>query len=250
MFKDRSFWYTIVTLILTIAISFYTIKLAEKKRDPVYSFLNKPALLFDKATAGSNIKLYIKDSVIVEENIYISTIALWNKGREAIEVKDIRNDFIIQYQDDNSSILDYRIIEENKQGVSNFRIVPMGNSLKIEWDHFDPDQGIKLQLIHTGSSNDQIKITGSVLGADLEQVTIKQKWSLGGIILIFFSLAILWGVNLWIIIGYIKELKREWSSITYKNILFVVFVTIFLIAIGSLFTYSFTRSFIGIHLPF
>ena len=250
MFKDRNFWYTIITLMLTIAVGVFTYKLAEKKRDPVYAFLNKPALLFDKSTAGSSIKLYIKDSIVVEENIYISTVAIWNKGREAIEVKDIRNDFIIQYQGDTSSILDYRIIEENKQGVSNFRIVPMGKCLKIEWDHFDPGHGIKLQLIHKGSSNDQIEITGSVLGADLEQVILKQKWSLGSIIVILFLLAILWGIILWVIIGNIKEAKKQWSSVTIKYILFVSFIIIFLIACGIFFTFGVTKYFIGIHLPF
>jgi len=83
----------LIITILGIGLAFYYGK--ERKREPVYLVKNKPSLIFDKSNSSSKIKILVNDSLLITQNIYITTIEVWNKGKLPIAKEDIRKDFTI-----------------------------------------------------------------------------------------------------------------------------------------------------------
>jgi hypothetical protein len=150
--------------IISILIAYFFFDLGKNSRMPVYQFNNTSSLIFDKSNYTPKIKLLCDDSIIVSENVYLTTLAFWNKGNLPIRKEDMRKDFYIYCSDSTSKILDYKILSQKESGISNFTLLRTQHGLKINWDYFDPGFGFLLQLIYTGTKSTKIKISGYVLG--------------------------------------------------------------------------------------
>jgi hypothetical protein len=54
-----------------------------------------------------------------------------------------------------------------------------GNIVKIHFDYLDHNHGVVLQVLHTGLGNDDIAITGDIMGIKaIEQIVGKGKWNI------------------------------------------------------------------------
>jgi hypothetical protein len=171
----KAFFTIILPLIINALLAIYLFVLADKKREPVYSVTNSPSLIFDKKNASTKIKLSINDSIPIKDNVYVTTIALWNKGKLPIENGDLREAFYAYSQDSLVRILDYKISKEREIGISNFKLIPIENRLKIDWDHFDPGYGCYIQIIYSGGNQTKFQITGSTIDVKVKQVVSAQK---------------------------------------------------------------------------
>jgi hypothetical protein len=223
----------------------------EKKYQPVYSVLNTPSLIYDKASVSSKIKLVLHDSIAVNESVYVTSVAIWNKGDEAIEKDYLRKDFFVYCSDSSSHILDYKKLQENEPGISNFKLTPVGDSIRIEWDRFDPGYGLKLQIIYTGVKSTKICATGSVLGAELIPVVVKPDVSTLGFMILIFAYCVLLALVLWVIVGLFTEAKKNKINLGERHsYIFAIIITAILIGVAILFFYMTVFPFLGVEVPF
>jgi hypothetical protein len=146
--------YSLVVTLFGIFLAFYIGK--EKKREPVYFVKNKPSLIFDKSNSSPKIKLLVDDTLLIAQNIYITTLEVWNKGKLPITKEDIREDFYVYCSDSLSKILDFKILDEKESGISKFKLLQINRGLKINWDYFDPGLGFLFQIIYSGSKSSEV----------------------------------------------------------------------------------------------
>ncbi len=166
--KSGTFW-TIIVGIIGCVLAVYLYKLSNKEREPVYAVKKAPSLIFDKDNSSPKIKLLSSDSIVVNQNVYVTSLAIWNNGELPIEKVDVRKDFKIEVPN-GVQILDYKIVQETHPGISKFRIVPDDGQLNIDWEYFDPEFGLEMQLMYSGEADDEIKISGYVLGTEMKKV--------------------------------------------------------------------------------
>lgn len=201
------FWTVVVGLIgIGLTVLFY--EYSNKERAPVYSVKKEPSIIFDKNNSSPKIKLLSNDSIVIEKNVYITSLVLWNNGDLEINKEDLRKNFEIKTKG-NVEILDYSIVNQTHPDISKFRIKDEGNSLKIDWDFFDPKFGFELQVIYAGDNESEILIDGYVLGAEIKKVTSRKKNSIIGYFIAINLLAFIY-----FFITFIKRLikdKRDYS---------------------------------------
>lgn len=198
--NTKNFWATIGTIFTIFGIFLALYYGKEKKREPVYSVIKTPSLIFDRFNASPKIKLIVNDSLTLAENVYITTLVIWNKGKLPINKEDIRQDLFIYCSDSTSKILDFKIIEEKESGVSNFKLIPKKEDLKIDWDYFDPGFGFKFQVIYTGNDLTKIVVSGNVLGSKVKQLKTKSKEGELGrnlLIIFVFVFAVFGSIAIW-----------------------------------------------------
>ncbi|MDC6352440.1 hypothetical protein PP178_12840 [Zeaxanthinibacter sp. PT1] len=168
LFGSNTFW-GITGLIVAILLFFIGYYLGDKKREPVYAIKKEPSLIFDKNNSAPNIKLYANDSTLIVDNVYVTSIVIWNNGELEIKKSDLRKDFKIYITDD-AKILDYKITHETHPNLSNFRIKKIKEFLILDWDYFDPNFGVELQITYTGNEKSHAIADAYVLNAELKQV--------------------------------------------------------------------------------
>lgn len=159
---------TIGIIGITLAIIFYFS--SKENRKPVYFIKQDSAIVFDKNNSSIKIKVVKNDSLVINQNVYMTTIRLWNDGNKEIKKEDIRNPFRIETSE-KISILDYSIASEKNSGVNRFKLIKSNdNSLTISWDYFDPKDWVDIQIIYIGESKEEIFITGSVIGNKVSKI--------------------------------------------------------------------------------
>jgi hypothetical protein len=248
----KNFWAAIglVVAILSIVLAFYFAR--EKKREPVYMIKNKPSLIFDKSSSSPKIKLLVDDTLLITQNIYVTTLEIWNKGRLPITKEDIREDFYVSCSDSLSKILDYKILDEKEKGISNFKLLPIDNGLKIVWDYFDPGFGFLFQIIYSGSFSSEVKISGYVLDTEVKRF----QWAQGSsklIRILFYSLLGMFPLYIfmsWFTYSRRKKFKglRKHDKPTNYRIIF--FLTILIIAMLIVWFIYFKDDILKVNIPF
>ena len=153
---------------LIFAIVFYY--RSRKIRRPVYAVRNTN-LIKEKAQKITNIEILYNKSKI--DNLSVARVAFWNRGRETIDRSDIApiNKIRLVAQG-KANLLGVGIIYE-KNKSNNFSLSPipidrdkdLQNELEINFDYFDHNEGIILQVFHTGNSSSDIKIDGAIKNA-------------------------------------------------------------------------------------
>jgi len=155
---------------VAITIMFYEI--SNKTREPVYSVIKEPTLIFDKENASSNFKLISNDSTIINQNVYVTTIVVWNNGDLEIKKDDIRKEIKIIVLNQ-GEILDYKITKQTNPEISKFNLNQKENEILVDWDYFDPEFGFEFQVIYAGTEETQIVMDGYILGAEMKKVTLR-----------------------------------------------------------------------------
>lgn len=159
-------WFNAISMLLAVIgvlIGFIFYFRAKRVRLPTYAIRNFN-IVKDKVERINEVEVcYQKDKI---ENLSISRIAIWNAGRETINPENMAPaDLLRITSGDGVRILDVRILYE-KNKANNFSLdIPSQNEVLIKFDYFDLYEGIILQIYHTGKTEDDIKVHGSVKGA-------------------------------------------------------------------------------------
>lgn len=98
------------------------------------------------------------------ENLSVSKIALWNSGRDTIDYTDVaKNDNLKIIIDSQYRILDCSILfQKNKANSFTVEISNDGKAVAINFDYFDCNEGVILQVFHTGNSSNNISLIGRI----------------------------------------------------------------------------------------
>ncbi|MBP2029909.1 hypothetical protein J2755_000843 [Methanohalophilus levihalophilus] len=107
------------------------------------------------------------------ENLTVSKLIFWNKGRETIDGSDITPAeplFIVPKK--NCKILDAKIID-SKEPANNFSLEKIADEkgFQLKFDYVDKDEGIIAKIVHTGTSGEDFEIIGKIKGAGSPKYT-------------------------------------------------------------------------------
>ncbi|WP_298507831.1 hypothetical protein [uncultured Kordia sp.] len=211
------FW-TIIIGFFGIGLTILFYEYSNKEREPVYALKKEPSLIFDKENSTPKIKLLSNDSLVVNDNVYVSNIVIWNDGDLEIRKTDVRKKFKV-FLSSEAKILDYKIVNQTNPEISNFRIKSDNNELLINWDYFDPKFGFELQIIYSGTSKSEVFAEGYVLGKKLKKVTTRESNNLINYYYIFSCFTL-------IVSGLIfyKEYKETPTKIRLAMLIMIVLV--------------------------
>lgn len=164
LFSINSVSFVLTVVSFFLAIIFYI--RSQKRRVPTYTLRNVN-LIREKAETISEISIRYRGEKV--DNLSICQVALWNAGEETINFSDIApSDRLKIVSQGEENFLEVKIIFE-KNPANNFilEVTPTNSpkELFINFDYFDINEGIILQVFHTGKNSDNIKIVGSVKGA-------------------------------------------------------------------------------------
>ena len=97
-------------------------------------------------------------------NLSITKIAFWNDGKETINNSDVaQNNPIRLIIDKDCIFLDAEMIyQKNPSNDFNISISNDNKYVDITFDYFDFEEGIVLQVFHTGNKSDDITLVGQI----------------------------------------------------------------------------------------
>jgi hypothetical protein len=129
--------------------------------------------VIDKTKLGETpLKILDKSGNVIEDNVYVASVAVWNNGNAEIKQEDVREPYRISIIDpdfgggDNASKKDYELIELSptffsRGNLDHFKVDQSGN---ISWEHFDPGEGFKIRIIYVGTTLHKINLDGYAVG--------------------------------------------------------------------------------------
>lgn len=109
------------------------------------------------------------------ENLTVTKILFWNAGRDTIHRGDIAVPLTVHVSE-SYKILDAKILS-SKEPANKFSIDTSADqsSSILNLDYVDKDEGVVIQLIHTGRSGKDIEFDGKIKGAgELIKKTVPQ----------------------------------------------------------------------------
>lgn len=160
-------WLTVLSLIVAIIGIILTIIFyfkSKKVKSPCYA-IRSNNIIKDFVSKFEALEMRYAGQVI--KNLTVSKIAFWNTGGETIDKDDIiRADPIVISIKNDFKILDFKIIAMDNK-TNNFQLARNEDqsNVNINFDYIDKNDGIVIQLIHTGYSNNDIDIHGRLKGA-------------------------------------------------------------------------------------
>src|SRR5207249_5307692 len=170
--KEFKTSFNAINLLLTIlsillAVVFY--KEAEKRREIVY-YVSGFSTISNSQSSAPKIKLLDAASKPIAGTVYLMTFAFWNNGNLPIEHDDMRKPIEIIFEPC-ERILDHSILNQSDPDVTQFRLrevsvegQPQARALQLTWQHFDPQEGIRFQVVFAGDSDSVAKWGGKFAG--------------------------------------------------------------------------------------
>lgn len=166
----------IIGLILAVIGIYATIK-SKKDKKPSYALWGFNLVKNFKYNIESLEMLHKGEKI---ENLTVTKLAFWNAGRETINNQDIVTidppRIIIK---DEGEILDAKIIDINNPS-NNFSIdiSKEKNSILLNFDYIDKNDGIILQILHTNLSPKSLELIGKIKGSIYSKKKIIPKKSI------------------------------------------------------------------------
>jgi hypothetical protein len=161
---------TLSIAVLGIILTFIFYLKSVKKKNPVY-ILRTFSLITENVKKVPLISIKHCDKNI--SNLSITRIAFWNSGKETIDKNDIARKSPIKFAiDEKHEILDAEILY-CKNPSNDFKINANKKEVIIKFDYFDNEEGIILQIYHTGNSNKNFSVSGSIKSVN-EIINIKE----------------------------------------------------------------------------
>lgn len=162
---SNSMWVNVVSFFLTvmsIVLSFFFYFKSKKVKKPVY-MLRTVNLVRENVRKINTVDILYGGEKV--DNLSITKIALWNEGRETVKGSDVAENSPIRLGiDGDCHFLDAEIIYQKK--ASNGFAVSISEDRKfvdIKFDYFDFEQGMVLQVLHTGNKSGDLTLFGEIM---------------------------------------------------------------------------------------
>lgn len=154
----------IILGVLGTIIGYVLYRLGQREKKPLWSIKHINLIQgFSSRLPGLSIK-YGDESI---ETLSVSKIVFWNAGSETIRGDDIADaDPLALLLPNNARLLDASITATNST-PSRFLLYtkPEINGSFLTFDFLDRNNGVVVQLIHTGVMANDIHIAGTIMGA-------------------------------------------------------------------------------------
>ncbi|WP_299287349.1 hypothetical protein [uncultured Mucilaginibacter sp.] len=152
---------SLLLAILGIVFTIYFYFKSKKSRLPVY-IIRTINLVKEKFQKIDTVQILYSGEKV--NNLSISKIAFWNDGKETIDSSNVAINHPLKLNISEEFDILYAEILFQKNNSNDFKIdISEDNkSISIIFDFFDYEDGIVLQLFHTGNSSDDLSISGTI----------------------------------------------------------------------------------------
>lgn len=153
--------FSLFLAILGIIFTAYFYFKSKKIRIPIY-ILRTVNLVRENVQKIDTVNILYAGNKV--NNLSITKIAFWNDGKETINNSDVaQNNPIRLIIDKDCIFLDAEIIyQKNPSNDFNISISNDNKYVDITFDYFDFEEGIVLQVFHTGNKSDDITLVGQI----------------------------------------------------------------------------------------
>lgn len=152
---------TFILAILGILCSVYFYFKGKKCKKPTY-ILKTTNLVRENIQKIDSVDILYSGNKI--KNLSVTKVAFWNNGKDTISYNDVAKKSPIRLTIKEDFIfLDAKILFQKNQ--SNDFSITMSNDNKfidIKFDYFDYEEGIVLQVFHTGAKSSDISMVGQI----------------------------------------------------------------------------------------
>ena len=159
-------WLNLIFLVLamlSIVVSIVIFIVSKKEKRP-YFLVRTFRLIQDSLNKIEAVEIHYRGERV--ENLSLAKVALWNKGRDTINSQDVapKDPLRISVQSP-ARLLGAEIIH-TANPVNNFSILPdlQHGEIKIQFDYFHRNEGIVVQLYHTGIGENDLALVGTIKG--------------------------------------------------------------------------------------
>lgn len=156
--------WSIISLIITISFAIYFYFRSKKVKLPLYSHWSIN-IINELVNKFESLKMTYSGLPI--ENLTVTKILFWNGGNDTIDDQDIsRVDPLKIHIKENYKILESNVLY-SKNPANQFSVKTANDKSDaiLKFDYLDKDEGGIVQLIHTGISDKDIEIQGTIKGA-------------------------------------------------------------------------------------
>lgn len=164
-------WLSIISLmvgLIGIYLAYYFYAESQSSREPSFLSSESTELFSSNDAIGTKNFTIInnKTGEPVKRKIFTQELIFWNSGKLSIRHDNILKPLEIKYPD-SVEILESSIIESSRQEISNpkISISPSKNSIHIEFDILEQDDGIKIRTTYSGESPKTPTIDGVIESA-------------------------------------------------------------------------------------
>lgn len=159
-------WIAMLSLLLAFAgiIIAVVIYIKSKKTKSVFYAIRNYNLIRDFVSKIPLLKISWDEEKI--ENVSISKVALWNSGSDVVENRDIASlDPLTISVLSPFKILDKNIIySKNSKNKLELILNEEGTKIEVKFEFIDRQEGVIIQVIHTGKRKEDLHITGTIKG--------------------------------------------------------------------------------------
>lgn len=164
VFFDSSPYLNAISFLLAIAGIFFSVffyKKSKKEKKPIY-MLRTVNLIRENIQKIDRINILYDGKTV--NNLSITKIALWNGGKSTIDNKDVaKKDPLRLAIKNDCNFLDAEIIyQKNASNGFDISISDDQKYIHIAFDYFDFEEGIVLQIFHTGHKSSDISLMGQI----------------------------------------------------------------------------------------
>lgn len=190
-----AFVFGVVGILVAIIIYFRS----KKFRKPVYT-TNSNNLFSDISGKIEALRISYGERPI--SNLTVTKIFFWNSGNETINRSDVASTEPIKISaHEGVDILESKILYQ-KNEANLFKLVPSETDrgiVGIDFEYIDHDEGVVIQVPHTGKTGSDIEVVGKVKGAgspirkDFPDVTsgkTRRNNMIAGVLLIILATAV------------------------------------------------------------
>lgn len=219
--------------IFSVMFAIYTWIVGNKKKEISVDYFSNEIIRQGKQPIP---KLEIKFEDKIIQELSSTIFYIWNSGNDIINRQDMVVTKGLKIGSAKSQILDAQIIKQSDESNA-FNISKCTSEIvEIEYDYIDSGEGVKLQILHTGSGN-ELFVEGKIKGGKAMRNCAnhkKQKGIKGFLLNLLHELAPM----LFIILGtFLSNLIFPIADISNEKYMFIVFLVAFIIALVLMLAY-------------
>jgi hypothetical protein len=154
----------ISAILIGAIVSYYFYRKSIREKKPCWA-ISSNNLIKGFGSKIENLQIKFQNTPV--EDLTISKLLFWNNGAETILRDDLKTISPLRIvSQTNSTVLDAKLIEENNiSSQLNVELDQQENIALLDFDYLDEGHGGIFQIIHTGTSSNDLSITGDIIGA-------------------------------------------------------------------------------------
>jgi len=153
----------LILAVVSILISIVLYFKSKKDRKPVYA-KKSFTLIRDQTSKVKGLRITHNDQEV--KDLTLTKFALWNRGRETINRGDVAPSDQLKLTTSSEHKILQADVSYTKTKANNFSVALTDDrkAVLIDFDYFHTNEGVIIDVYHTGSINEHIQLQGTIKG--------------------------------------------------------------------------------------